>query len=922
MLYRRFFSLILYSLAILGGVVPGRAQTILLPVEVLGPDQAEVQRRFALPEADYQRLSLQIHNFSKENKVSVRFNDGNWRTLNSDNVELDAQSAAFGGIGGGYGTLSLSIDVADEPLTVGDNTIHFRFNGENDVLTIGYRVLRFNVLDADGHSLIDEADFGHDDPADWQPPRSDAASISEGKQLWETANLTGAIQGGAIIRAKCGDCHAQDGRDLKYFNYSNKAIVQRTIYHGLSPEEGEKIASYIRSLDVPSPADARPWNPPYQPGPSLDDQPTEAWAAGAGLESVLESDEEMMEYLFPNGTSEAELERVFDLDGTLNIREMPVALQLPDWRLWLPRWHPKDMMSEAAYQQLIHGVGGVRSQRPADTYGYARVRENLEAKGVAFYNDGTGKDLMTLLLELGAGVQDFLFKEYREFAGLFWWTTKESYGIDQNTSGLSTELYKMNLAQWNAVKHWEIMQEFGIEDVTPRNAAAPEARQWPMNNWTVFAIAPHIIGDVRGESRLRGQDRAVGLYLSTAWYQLQMVLNSGMRTPQDVAPVDWSYNFDHITKPGIETGHTEPLRLVQNFIKAYQQRDNEVFSNNNALVNKTAWNMREVSPWRLYSTAAGDQTLHQALDDYEPGLRAKVTSHLLRMFMEKVNSLELSDWPRAYNEWEALEPADHEPSVYSTPDCLFPNAGGGCTDIQNAVEADAIYTAIPLFQEIGVDCEVLGSLRAWAQSVWPAGDWDRYAPGICTGVFTTLSLIEQNSGKLVLTLEDGKEYSRADVPSGLLNIGPRITTDDVGSVVFDLNEGERVFTDNRAPFLLYGEGDDFEPWTFAAGDYTITVRAYAEPDGAGDLIDEATYRFTVTEDPITAVEETEEKAIFYPNPADREVWLRQPADWQLFGVDARLLASGRSERVPLTNIRPGVYLLRIDHQTERLIISR
>ena len=83
--------------------------------------------------------------------------------------------------------------------------------------------------------------------------------------------------------------------------------------------------------------------------------------------------------------------------------------------------------------------------------------------------------------------------------------------------------------------------------------------------------------------------------------------------------------------------------------------------------------------------------------------------------MEKVNSLKTEDWPRAYETWEALEPTSHVPSVYSTANCLFPNAGGGCTDIQNAVEADAIFTVIPLFQKLGVDCTVVEELRAWAQ---------------------------------------------------------------------------------------------------------------------------------------------------------------------------------------------------------------
>src|SRR5207249_8229093 len=41
----------------------------------------------------------------------------------------------------------------------------------------------------------------------------------------------------------------------------------RSMFHGLSEQQGELVASYIRSLPVPNPG--RPWNPPYQPGPGL-----------------------------------------------------------------------------------------------------------------------------------------------------------------------------------------------------------------------------------------------------------------------------------------------------------------------------------------------------------------------------------------------------------------------------------------------------------------------------------------------------------------------------------------------------------------------------------------------------------------------------------------------------------------------------
>jgi hypothetical protein len=33
---------------------------------------------------------------------------------------------------------------------------------------------------------------------------------------------------------------------------------------------------------------------------------------------------------------------IFRPDGNLNPREIPIALQLPDWSQWLPRVHPRD----------------------------------------------------------------------------------------------------------------------------------------------------------------------------------------------------------------------------------------------------------------------------------------------------------------------------------------------------------------------------------------------------------------------------------------------------------------------------------------------------------------------------------------------------------------------------------------------------
>ena len=703
----------------------------LLPIEVLGVNGAVEVRQFVLKNnLEAQFLYLQVNNFNYDGKVEVKINNqSNWTSLTNSNTNSDAQGNTFGGIGGGYSTLKTFVDLRissngklKNALKNGVNTIHFRYNGKNDSKTIGYRILEFNFLKQDGSQILQNSDFDYDNPSTWKPIYGDTKSINKGKDLWYTKNLRDNFSSPKIINAKCTHCHSSEGEDLKYFNFSNKSIVERSKFHGLTQLEAEQIASYIRTLSSVSSSSAKMWDPPYQTGPELDSKPASEWSAGAGLDAVLDSDIEMLPYIFPTGTSEVALNKVFDLKETLNIREIPVAIQFPDWNDWLPEIHPIDMMSTKAYQQLINGIGGLRKQRPAGTYGYKNVKENLSKNNVEFYNNGRGKNLTTILLELGAGAQDFLFKDYIDGSGgVFWWTIKDSPGIRERPNGMLVETFKRNIAKWNAVKHWEIMQEFQIAAIKPINVKYAEERQWPLSNWTVFAIAPHIVGDKRGTSRLTDQTKNVGYYESSAWYQLQMTLNSGMRIPVDVAPVDWAYNFDHVTKSSsLNKNHKEPLRLIQNLLKAYQQRDNKMFNNKNQFVNNSAWTMREVSPWRVYSTAKGDTSLFDILDTYDEGLRAKLASKLLKMFNDKAASLYKDNWPRANDgTWYKLEKENFKPYNNSTEKCLFPNSNGGCTDIQNVIEANAIYVLIPLLRQIKVDEKEIERLKNWSKEMWP-----------------------------------------------------------------------------------------------------------------------------------------------------------------------------------------------------------
>ena len=210
----------------------------------------------------------------------------------------------------------------------GSNTIGFRFNGTNGVAS-GFRVVAFNLLTGDSSKVLEPDVFTEEDPNTWVPPLRDSESIKAGHELWSHVQLrANALQNAPLIQARCSDCHAYDGRDLKYFGFSNASIAARSRFHGLSDLQGQQIASYIRSLNVPSPG--RPWNPPYQPGPGLDAQPTANWAAGAGLAWALDSDIATIRFIFaPNGDEGMECDHTRNDAQCLSARWKPESSRDP-----------------------------------------------------------------------------------------------------------------------------------------------------------------------------------------------------------------------------------------------------------------------------------------------------------------------------------------------------------------------------------------------------------------------------------------------------------------------------------------------------------------------------------------------------------------------------------------------------------------
>ncbi len=483
--------------------------TITLPIEIVGPNGTTAAVTFNLPSGTNLsglNLWMKVHGLRTQTQASIQLNNSGWQAISESNVTLLGLASAYGGIGGGFHTLTMTMPIQAGALQPGTNTITFRFNA-TDGRVSGFRVLQFNVQDASGNSLISSSNFVNDDPNTWQPPSTNAADITAGKNLWHQAPLTvPTATGTSPIKARCSDCHAQDGRDLKYFNYSNNSIRARSVFHGLTAQQGDQIASYIRSLNLPNPG--RPWNPPYQPGPGLDSQPVELWSAGAGLDAVLDSDADMLNAMFPTGVQSA----FFSPTGHVNVRETQIALQLPDWNSWLPMIHPMD-----AWPDFLGDAVNVR---------YGELRAALQAGGSAAYTNG---------------VQSF--DQWNGDYTIFMYPkTNAPLGVFNQT--YVNQLYSTPL--WGMVKMWELNHEFGLEGLARTVFLNPNAEDRAWRSGMPFYTSPNILHIPRGSPLFENGRLNTWVYVAFVWYQNQLILNNSEYEEHGAVPIDWGYSYAKI----------------------------------------------------------------------------------------------------------------------------------------------------------------------------------------------------------------------------------------------------------------------------------------------------------------------------------------------------------------------------------------
>jgi len=687
-------------------------ETVSLPIEVLGPDGHTVSVQ--VHAADGSRTdALYVKAYSigypyhlatlreySEDKASIRVNDGDWVDVDNSTVNCVAPEAELRCVDGPMHTIRFRIPAsALGAFRDGANMVHFRFNyavspsGQGDPST-GYRILDLEFESGTGADLIDGTTFTWDDPGTWSAPDGYGSSrdVSDGEALWEARDALVDGWNGEEIWASCADCHAKSGYDLQYFAFSNHSIVQRAKFHGLSESEGKKIAAYIRSIQIETyegttiDPPGRPWHPPYQPGPTqvasrAEEAPrTEGtplseldpiyWAAGAGLDWALDDDAVTKDYLFPNGILPSEM----PVDGSLNQREIPVALQMPDWNEWLPVHHPIDVWGDA-----------FRENRTWEAY-LNRTPDNLWRA-----QNGDYQKLEDATKPIWAGLEE----------------GRDNFKGRAVPAPYDWQVAELSRMQWALTKHFEILVPTHMEDkVQAFRGAQADRLQWPSDSRIVFDQAPHIGVKKSDGATTKGHDHdLMDRYSDTSWYHLQMVINSGATYSTGQKPIDWRYHFRHI--PGIGS---HPWRYATSYLKLLQNAETIAEDANTPFHDNTAegWHMRHVSPLHIDAQHAWVRGLRPKLTDDE---YRRLLNVVARMFVDGTSDNDPDQWARIENSDQGLDPADQTPTRYSGV-------------IGQKTEYDRHWwTALENYGEAGVAYDLLEPLARWAEQAWPNGDW-------------------------------------------------------------------------------------------------------------------------------------------------------------------------------------------------------
>jgi hypothetical protein len=303
----------------------------------------------------------------------------------------------------------------------------------------------------------------------------------------------------------------------------------------VSVQQGNQIASYIRSLNVPNPG--RPWNPPYQPGPGLDSLPVANWSAGAGINWALDQDQDIFTYLAPGWNTSNWVP-----SGNMNARETPITMQLPDWNRWLPHIHPVDAWTDFAGSQFAAYYPLIRSTLiPFDATSYVATRDTLSMWSPRW--------------------TEFMWPKILPQYNPVW------------TADYTNAVY--STALWRVVKTWELNQEFGLEGMSQAVFGPQgESRAW-WDGWPFFT-SPNMQHIPRTAPGIDNGLVSTSIYTSLVWYELQLILNNSSHTEIGSTPIDYPYVYGFIKDLSVYASQPQAGLQMLWLVKGLQESETGV----------------------------------------------------------------------------------------------------------------------------------------------------------------------------------------------------------------------------------------------------------------------------------------------------------------------------------------------------------
>jgi len=674
---------------------PSTAGAIVLPVEVMGEGAVVSVKANAGNGSSAARVFLRVNNLSYENEASIKLNGCAWLPLNSSTVQFSGLGATYGGFNKVINTTTLTVAAPGCGVN-GDNTVQFRFD-KTDRVSSGFRVLAFNLQNSGGSDLISGSAFVRDNPNDtsrdnWKVPQPGA--VAAGKDLWEHAGLKQYPRGPSSA-VSCNGCHGS-GHDLKYFNYSNRSIIERSRFHGLSVDQGEKIASYLRTLNAPNPG--RVEDPPFQPGPGLDGKSAADFSAGAGLASVYEDGTALAH--MPGGLQTS----TFASGRTQypHFKEYPIEIQLLDWNHHLPPVHPRDVFPGFAGSETEQILDRIRQRAQASAHDYV-VKGEFESDLKALAGSG-GTPILNATPTCDRG---------RDFECI---TDKQA----------QIDMYSFFQFRWTHL--WDIVRTNNLEQYCPEANAYrgrqanggydtirdPESRCFiPGNNRLLFELGVHLnrIGGGDGQHAYlfgdKSNNRALWGYQTAAWYHAQIIANSGSRRfgTGSTSPVDWQYSWFYVSwvarnQYGYKPNAVPALALATQVAATWN--GNNAFGVRGTNVDGNGFSFRGMNPAKLVALANWQLV--------PSNLRSAALNAGLDAWLQVAESYPAGDWYRT-DQCGDNGPLNSGTSTHST-----------CGDGHAAWN----YNHIPSARDLGVDNAIINRWSDVMQNLFPNDNFRQF----------------------------------------------------------------------------------------------------------------------------------------------------------------------------------------------------